>query len=99
MRPTVYRANPERIDFAMRDQKVSAEALGRAAGHGDGSYIRRMRRGERRALSATKQTAEAIAQMLGLPLDYLFTEVDGRTGKPTDMPGGSESFDTERVPA
>lgn len=81
-RRKAYKALYERIDFAMTDQKVSADALGRAAGHSDGSYIRRMRKGEKRAQSATQQTAETVSRMLGLPLDYLFTEVDRSTGRP-----------------
>lgn len=92
-----FRAIPSRIDHAMAESKVSAEALGRAAGHADGSYIRRMRRGEKRALSATFQTAEAVRQMLGLPLLWLFVEVDPRTGHDLVTPESSKTPGTEKV--
>lgn len=88
----VYRVNATRLDFHMKDQDISATRLARAAGHADHSYIARMRRGERRAQSATKQTAEAISQMLGFPMDYLFTEIDPRTGRPLPMSGNSKSI-------
>lgn len=90
-----FRAIPSRIDHAMIEKNLSAEAIGRAAGHADGSYIRRMRRGEKRALSATLQTAEAVAAMTGLPLDYLFQEIDPRTGRDLVMTDHSESPGTE----
>jgi len=84
-----YLARHARIDFNMTEKKISAEALGRAAGHGDGSYIRRMRKGEKGSLKATEKTAEAISLMLGLPLDYLFELVtDDRPRRPADSQSG-----------
>lgn len=92
-----FRAIPSRIDFAMTEKGLSAEAIGRLAGHADGSYIRRMRRGEKRALKATLQTAEAVAALTGLPLDYLFVEVDPRTGHDLVTPESSKTPGTEAV--
>lgn len=94
-----FRAIPSRIDHAMTERKLSAEAIARAAGLADGSYIRRMRRGEKRALSATLQTAEAVANMTGLPMDYLFTEIDPRTGRDLVMPMCSKTPGAEEPAA
>ncbi len=99
MQRRVFKPNPARIDFAMAEQKVSAEAIGRAAGHADGSYIRRMRKGEKRAQTAELRTADATARMLGLPRDYLFTEIDPRTGRPLSTAPDSKTVVTEKVPA
>ena len=92
-----FRAIPNRIDFAMTEKGISAEQVGRLAGHADGSYIRRMRRGEKRAMKATLQTAEALVQLTGLPLDYLFQEVDPHTGHDLPSPTLSKTPGTERV--
>lgn len=99
MARTVFRVNPVKLDREMTEQKVSAEALGRASGHTDGSYIRRMRKGEKRAQSATRQTAEAISRMLGLPIDYLFTEINASTGTPVALLSDSKTVAREQVPA
>jgi hypothetical protein len=93
-----FRANASRIDRVMDELSVSAEAIGRAAGHADGSYIRRMRRGDKRAQKATLKTAEAVCRMLGsLPLDYLFTEVDPRTGHDLVMTADSKTTGSEAL--
>lgn len=86
-----YRVNARRLDLVMDEKGVSANRLAKAAGHSDHSYIARMRRGEDRARSATKETAEAIATALGERLDYLFVEVDSKTGHPVPTPGSSKS--------
>lgn len=84
MRRVFRITNHKRLDLLMDERQVSSRRLGRAAGHADGSYISRMRRGEARARSVTKETAEAIALALGVPTDYLFVEVNASTGKPID---------------
>ena len=92
-----FRAIPTRIDHAMTEMRISAEMVGKLAGHSDGSYIRRMRRGEKRAQSATLATAEAFVRLTGLPLDYLFQEINPRTGKPLAMSGDSKTGGTEHA--
>lgn len=83
MKRRVYRViNPKRLDVRMDEVGMSSSRLGRAAGHSDHSYIARMRRGEPRARSVTKATAEAIATALAVPVDYLFEEIDPSTGHP-----------------
>lgn len=96
MQRRLYRLiNSKRLDLLMDEKQISASRLATAAGHSDHSYIARMRRGEPRARSATKATAEALSTMLGVPLDYLFIEIDGRTGRPLFLDADSKSVDME----
>ena len=73
MARTYFRLDSHKMLDALLDKAgISNATAGAACGHGDGSYVGRLRSGQRRTVA--KQTAEKLAEILGVDIDVLFSE-------------------------
>jgi len=81
--------SPKVLNALIEKAGISNATAGAACGHSDGSYIGRLRSGERK--TATKQTAEKLAEILGVGVDVLFTEHSTRDHSSSSTSGVSES--------